>query len=90
MGICKLNDKKRGFTRENVTALSYTRERSVYALQNAYLEFQSFEAGTYYIYAEVDWDRVSGNARARVQDICVNCYGPDAKFIADESSLYDQ
>jgi hypothetical protein len=52
------------------------------------MEFPSFEPGTYYMYADIDWDSQSTQSISR--DFCVNCYGPPVEFLGDESSNFEK
>ena len=55
--IVKLIDPKKGFADGNCQIVSGgKKERSPYALRDHYIEYQSFEAGTYYYYANIQWN----------------------------------
>jgi hypothetical protein len=47
------------------------KEVSAYALRDTHVEFQSFGAGTYLMYIEVQW-----NGKSPCKTYCTNCYGP--------------
>jgi|TARA_B110001450_G_scaffold75285_1_gene71729 hypothetical protein len=59
---------------------------SAYALRDTHVEFQDFEAGTYLMYVEVQWNGKTPNTT-----FCVNCYGPsEVIWQGDKSTLVNQ
>jgi hypothetical protein len=55
----------------NCYRLDGEKEKSPYALRETYTEFKTFEKGSYYMYAKLDW-----NDKAATKDFSVNCYAP--------------
>ena len=62
------------------------KEVSAYALRDTHVEFQSFAAGTYVMYIEVQW-----NGKSPCKTFCANCYGPkEVTFGGDHSKEVPQ
>jgi hypothetical protein len=58
---------------------------SPYALRDTFVEFQYFQAGTYFMYVDIQW-----NGKSQDKSFSVNCYGPgEVVFEGDKSSLVD-
>ena len=58
-------------------------EMSPYALRDTFIEFQYFQAGTYYMYIDIQW-----NGKAQDKNFCVNCYGPGEVIFEGDHSAY--